>query len=306
MGGTLARAARCWKQPSWPASRGRRRCAAGGSVGRPGRCLPDRRPTGRPGRRPVGQSQPDAGQRDQAFRSGRSQATGRPGAEIEEVYDAGVAVDRPLEPRGRPSPGRRRGHGSLPRSPAPCHAAATWRRCTSSSTARTGAASGSSHLMAYRRAGARVTALAAEPRRVEHQRRRRLNPHRPADQTRRRPRARIWALPTTAMPTAALAVDANRRRSSTVTRSRDVRAGVAIGRASCERARLLATVMSNLGLHLAMQKAGVRVVTTAVGDRYVLDGAGRTGSVPRRRAESDTSSSWTRRRPATGCSPLFG
>jgi phosphoglucosamine mutase len=29
--------------------------------------------------------------------------------------------------------------------------------------------------------------------------------------------------------------------------------------------------MSNLGLHLAMEKAGIDVVTTAVGDRYVLD-----------------------------------
>jgi phosphoglucosamine mutase len=34
---------------------------------------------------------------------------------------------------------------------------------------------------------------------------------------------------------------------------------------------LVATVMSNLGLHLAMREHGVKLVTTAVGDRYVLE-----------------------------------
>ncbi|TAL25155.1 MAG: phosphoglucosamine mutase [Frankiales bacterium] len=34
---------------------------------------------------------------------------------------------------------------------------------------------------------------------------------------------------------------------------------------------LVATVMSNLGLHLAMRDAEIEVVTTAVGDRYVLE-----------------------------------
>jgi phosphoglucosamine mutase len=37
------------------------------------------------------------------------------------------------------------------------------------------------------------------------------------------------------------------------------------------RSTLVATVMSNLGLHLAMRERGVRVVTTAVGDRYVVE-----------------------------------
>jgi phosphoglucosamine mutase len=34
---------------------------------------------------------------------------------------------------------------------------------------------------------------------------------------------------------------------------------------------LVATVMSNLGLHLAMREHGISVLTTAVGDRYVLE-----------------------------------
>lgn len=34
---------------------------------------------------------------------------------------------------------------------------------------------------------------------------------------------------------------------------------------------LVATVMSNLGLHIAMQEHGIRLITTTVGDRYVLD-----------------------------------
>jgi phosphoglucosamine mutase len=39
------------------------------------------------------------------------------------------------------------------------------------------------------------------------------------------------------------------------------------------------TVMSNLGLRLAMQEAGVRIVETAVGDRYVLEALERDGLV---------------------------
>ena len=40
---------------------------------------------------------------------------------------------------------------------------------------------------------------------------------------------------------------------------------------------LVATVMSNLGLHLAMEKAGIELRTTAVGDRYVLEELRRGG-----------------------------
>lgn len=37
------------------------------------------------------------------------------------------------------------------------------------------------------------------------------------------------------------------------------------------RSTLVATVMSNLGLHQAMRRAGIDIVETAVGDRYVLE-----------------------------------
>jgi len=42
-------------------------------------------------------------------------------------------------------------------------------------------------------------------------------------------------------------------------------------RGQLEQDTLVVTVMSNLALHLAMAEVGVRVETTAVGDRYVLD-----------------------------------
>ncbi len=42
-------------------------------------------------------------------------------------------------------------------------------------------------------------------------------------------------------------------------------------RGRLDRDTVVVTVMSNLGLHLAMAEAGVHLETTAVGDRYVLD-----------------------------------
>jgi phosphoglucosamine mutase len=42
-------------------------------------------------------------------------------------------------------------------------------------------------------------------------------------------------------------------------------------RGQLRRDTLVATVMSNLGLHVAMQDHGIRVVTTPVGDRYVVE-----------------------------------
>ena len=56
---------------------------------------------------------------------------------------------------------------------------------------------------AYRRAGATVHAIGCRARRLEHQRRRRLDPPRSADRAPSGRRAPTWASPTTATPTAA-------------------------------------------------------------------------------------------------------
>jgi phosphoglucosamine mutase len=48
-------------------------------------------------------------------------------------------------------------------------------------------------------------------------------------------------------------------------------------RGDLRRGTLVATVMSNLGLHVAMRERGVHVVTTPVGDRHVVEEMVRNG-----------------------------
>src|SRR6185436_16107012 len=48
-------------------------------------------------------------------------------------------------------------------------------------------------------------------------------------------------------------------------------------RGELRRGTLVATVMSNLGLHVAMRERGVHVVTTPVGDRHVVEEMVRNG-----------------------------
>jgi phosphoglucosamine mutase len=50
-------------------------------------------------------------------------------------------------------------------------------------------------------------------------------------------------------------------------------------RGELENRLLVTTVMANLGLRLAMEEAGIKVVETRVGDRYVLEEMLRTGAV---------------------------
>ena len=49
------------------------------------------------------------------------------------------------------------------------------------------------------------------------------------------------------------------------------------GRRELQENTLVTTVMSNLGLHVAMRERGITVITTAVGDRYVVEAMVRGG-----------------------------
>ena len=62
---------------------------------------------------------------------------------------------------------------------------------------------------------------------------------------------------------------------------------------------VVGTVMSNLGFKMAMEREGIELVQTAVGDRYVLESMKAARLRPRRRAVRAMSSSSTTRPPAT-------
>ena len=62
---------------------------------------------------------------------------------------------------------------------------------------------------------------------------------------------------------------------------------------------LVATVMSNLGLRVAMAEQGITMIETAVGDRYVLEALNEHGLSPRRRAVGPHHLHRRTRRPAT-------
>ncbi len=188
-------------------------------------------------------------------------------AEIEEVFDAEVAVERPVGAavgRVRDAAGavdRYLDHlrDAMPLSLAGLHVVVDCAHGAASMVAPA----------AYRRAGARVTALAAEPDG--------LNINDGVGST------HIEELTKYVMAEGAdlgiahdgdadrcLAVDAN----GEIVDGDQILAMCALALQSAGQLRdntVVATVMSNLGFHLAMERAGIRVVTTAVGDRYVLD-----------------------------------
>ena len=122
----------------------------------------------------------------------------------------------------------------------------------------------------YSRAGAEVDGGRRRAGRREHQRRRRLHPHRRA--------GRGWCCEHGA--DLGIAHDGDADRCLAVDADGAVVDGdqiLAICALALQGPRRLAedtvvaTVMSNLGFHHAMRAAGITVLTTAVGDRYVLE-----------------------------------
>ena len=61
------------------------------------------------------------------------------------------------------------------------------------------------------------------------------------------------------------------------------------------------TVMTNLGFHALMRERGIRVVTTDVGDRYVLEALAARGRARSAASSRATSSACATTSPATGC-----
>ena len=98
------------------------------------------------------------------------------------------------------------------------------------------------------------------------------------------PRAPTWASRTTATPTAAWPSP----RRVTVVDGDEIMAILALAMrdaGTLTEDTLVATVMSNLGLRIAMKQSGIRLIETKVGDRYVLEELQRGRPGPRRRAE---------------------
>ena len=236
----------------------------------PGGGVPGRRGQGRPRRDALRLAQPDAGQRDQALRRRRAQAARR---------------DRGRRSRRRSSDGT----AGWTARPAPASAG-----CTTCSTAPSTTSSTWSAASPHRLDGLKVVVDCAngaatdvgaggvpggrrrgdrDPRRAgrpQHQRRLRLDP--PGHAAGRGGRARG--------ATSGIAHDGDADRCLAVTADGDEVDGDQIMAILALAMRdagtltddtLVATVMSNLGLRIAMREAGIRLIETKVGDRYVLE-----------------------------------
>ena len=94
-----------------------------------------------------------------------------------------------------------------------------------------------------------------------------------------------------------LAVDARRKRRRRRPDPRDPRTPPR------RRRSVAVTVMTNLGFHRLMDERGIRVVTTDVGDRYVLEALRREQRRPRRRAVRPCDLLCVTMSPVTGSPP---
>ena len=213
-------------------------------------------------------AQPDARQRHQDLRAGRPQARRR-----HRGPHRGAASTR-ARAAGRPAPASAASSTPKTRWTATCATPA--RRVTTRLDGLTvvvdcahGAASAAAP-RAYRAAGADVIAINAEPDGLN------INDgcgstHMEQLQAAVVSHGADLGLAHDGDADRCLAVDAAGRVDRRRRHHGDPGAGDAGRRASWRPTRLVATVMSNLGLHLAMRAAGIEVRTTGVGDRYVLE-----------------------------------
>ena len=158
---------------------------------------------------------------------------------------------------------------------------------------------------AYRKAGADVIVINDEPDGLQHQRRLWLAAPRPVCRPRCSNTGPTWASPTTATPTGAWR-STRPARWWTATRSWPSWRSAMREAGTLTDNTLVATVMSNLGLRLAMRREGITLLETAVGDRYVLEALRARRLRDRRRAERSRGTAQPRhhrRRPADRAAP---
>ena len=211
---------------------------------------------------------PDARQRHQAVRARRPQARRR-----HRGRDRGRGRARARR-RARPAP--RSGGCATP--PTPPSAIST--TCCGAVPHVARRAARRRRLRARRRVGRRARALPPRGRpghrdrhragRAQHQRRRRLDPPRRPASTAVRATGADLGIAHDGDADRCLAVDA----SGAVVDGDQILALCAVALRDAGALRqdtVVATVMSNLGFHHAMRDAGIAVLTTAVGDRYVLE-----------------------------------
>ena len=188
-------------------------------------------------------------------------------------------------PTGDPAPARRRrGQPGLPR-PRPRRARGPpARRAAHRRRRRQRRGQRARRRRCSRATGADVVVIHDRARRPQHQRRLRGHRHRVAGRRGRRRTAPTSGSPSTATPTGC-SPSTTPARSSTATTSSPSAPSTCTPRGVLRDDTVVVTVMTNLGFRLAMEAAGIHVVETAVGDRYVLEALDAGGLLARRRAE---------------------